>query len=109
MPARIYATSEGDFPAERSASRPAAASAAAEDSAPTLTALEALERERARTALVSSTSTHSVFVPPPSKPRTHLMEKAYVKNDVKELARVLFRPKPNLGLTGFRLLSLTGP
>src|SRR5215467_4820491 len=79
---------------------PASASAAAEACAPTLTALEAPERERARIAPVSSIRTHSVLVPPPSKPRTHFIREAYVKPSRRCGGSRQFKPKTNLGLTG---------
>src|SRR6266568_7188549 len=106
MPARMYAMSEDDFAAERSASTPASARASADAFAPTLTALDARERERARMAPVSSMRTHSVFVPPPSKPRTYFIGEAYVKSQ-RCGGSSDFKPKANLNLTRSGVLRLS--
>src|SRR5689334_7450998 len=107
MPARTKATLAGCFSAECSASLPASARAAAEACAPTLTALEAPERERARIAPVSSMRTHSVFVPPPSKPRTYFIEEEYVKPSQRCGGSSDFKPRANLHLTRSGVLRLS--
>src|SRR5215467_9822384 len=107
MPARIYVTSKDDFATARSASLPAAARAAAEASEPTLTALEAPEREHARIAPVSSMRTHSVLVPPPSKPRTY-----FIETRIRESVAMMWKESPvqikaNLYLTESGILRLS--
>src|SRR5689334_14049522 len=107
MPAMMYATSSGLFAARWRACKPASARAAAEACAPTLTALEGPERERARIAPDSSMRTHSVFVPPPSKPRTYLIEEEYVKPSQRCGGSSDFKPRANLNLTRSGVLRLS--
>ncbi len=78
-PATTHATSRSDLPAACSVSDAAAESEASEASTPKVVGLEAPERERARIAPDSSIRTHSVFVPPPSMPRTQRMPQEYAR------------------------------
>lgn len=70
MPPRIDRMSEVDFPEATSALSAASSRAARATSKPTRAGLDGPERVRDRIWRDSSIRTHSVFVPPPSKPKT---------------------------------------
>jgi hypothetical protein len=67
-------------PASRNANVAAFLISSLAASTPTRVGFEGPETPRATTTPAESINTHSVFVPPPSKPRTYSTEKAYVKN-----------------------------